>query len=251
MELTAHAKVEASDIEDSQPAIVKRARHNWTTEQRLTLAVLASYGNDWRQLTSVFNRFHRSDLRRCGGLRTAVVATQYHDMRHWFDAAGAAKKLHTTLSPYDRSKRVSRARLEKEANEIGIALKTTGCKRKRADPTYDDRTDFLPSQSDDESRETPHLQTGQDITFHPKTPLKANSKQQANGLLTPPDSGERKKIRLTTDKRLARIGFRAFTAKTQGTYTPALGIRAGAFLNSPTIPLARDLEATKFREEAL
>ena len=246
-------------------------KHRWTVEQRITLAMLAeSYTNKWDELTLVFNYWHRNDLRRCGGLRRAVVCTQYRDMKTKFNAAAALRKLQDSLSPYDRSSLASLGALEKKANEIGIRLeakestdisnqsripndhdKSGRQKRKRANPIDDSRTDFLPDYSGDESGAVTDLRPLRGLVHLPKTPTKNNSQQERNGLLTPPDSRERKMPRFTNDKRLAGIGFRAFTAESQGAYSSALGIRAGAFLNRPNIPLARDLSITKYREEAL
>lgn len=246
-------------------------RHRWTVEQRITLAMLAeSYTNNWDDLTLVFNHWHRSDLRRCGGLRRAVVYTQYHDMRTKFDATAALRKLQDSLSPYDRSSLVSLGGLQKKANEIGIRLEAKGStdisnqswilnehdkpgrrKRKRANPIDDSRTDFLPDYSNDESGPAGDSRLLRGLVHLPKTPTRNNSQQEHNGLLTPPDSRKRKMPRPTIDKRLAGIGFRAFTAESQGTYSSASGIRAGAFFNCPDIPLARDLDLTRYREEAL
>ena len=246
-------------------------KHRWTVEQRITLAMLAeSYTNNWDELTLVFNHWHRSDLRRCGGLRRAVVYTQYRDMRTKFDATAALRKLQDSLSPYDRSSLASLGGLQKKANEIGIRLETKGStdilnqsripnehdkpgrqKRKRANPIDDSRTDFLPDYSGDENGTAADLRHLSGLVHLPKTPTRNNSQQERNGLLTPPDSRKRKLPRLKVDKRLAGIGFRAFTAESQGTYSSASGIRAGAFLNCPNIPLARDLNLTRYREEAL
>ena len=246
-------------------------KHSWTVQQRLTLTMLAeSYSNNWDELTSVFNNFHKSDLRRCGGLRRVVVVTQYHDMRRKFDAAAALRQLQITLSPYERSSLASLDGLEKKAKEIDIQLKAKGSidvsnksgiadkhdnpvhrKRKRANPKDDSRTDFLPSESDNEERTGAGLQMVQGVTHLPETPTKINGKRQYDGLLTPPDSKKRKLPSLTAAKRLADIGFRAFTAESQRTYSSALGIRAGAFRDCPDIPHARHLSVTKYREEAL
>ena len=246
-------------------------KHRWTVEQRITLALLAdSYSNKWDELTLVFNHWHRNDLRRCGGLRRAVVCTQYRDMRSKFNAAAALRKLQDSLSPYDRSSLASLDALQKKGNEIGIRLvakestdvlqrsrihndhdKPGRQKRKLANPIDDSRTDFLPDYSGDESGAVADFQPLPGLVHLPKTPTRNNSQQERNGLLTPPDSRKRKMPRLTNDKRLAGIGFRAFTAESQGAYSSALGIRAGAFLNCPNVPLARDLSITKYREEAL
>lgn len=237
-------------------------KHSWTLEQRVTLVILAeSYTNSWDELTSVFNEFHKKDLRRCRGLRRVVVVTQYHDIKRKFDATTALKQLQATLSPYARSTLVSRDALEKKAKDIGIQLKAkvstdvmieSGIpnehhnseyrKRKHANLMDDSRTDFLPDEPGDEDG------TVAGVTHFPQTPTK---KQQYNGLLTPPDSKKRKLPSATAAKRLAEIGFRAFTAESQGTYSPALGIRAGAFRDFPDIPLAQHLSVTKYREEAL
>ena len=241
-------------------------KHRWTVEQRLTLTMLAeSYSNKWNELTKVFNHAHKSDLRRCGGLRVAVVNTQFNDMRRKIDAVAALRRVQATLSPYDRTSLVSPAVIEKKAEEVGIQLIARrptdtssrgnltdddaqgGQKRKRFDPYDDRRTDFLP---DNPIRIAPGLQTLRDLPLTPKTPTKIDANQHYS-LLTPPDSRERKIPRLITNKRLASIGFRAFTTASQGTYTPSLGIRAGGFLNCPKIPLAHDLEVSRYREEAL
>lgn len=254
-------KVEVNDLdlEDTQPSTVKPApkalsdgsrdetptptyKHSWTVEQRLTLAMLADpYSNNWNEKTSVFNHVHKSDLRCL--LRRVVLVTQWHHMkRKNFDAATSLKKMQATLSPYDRSKLVSRHVLEKKALDIGIKLTAReltdtsiqsrmsdkhyapGCKRKRVDLLDDTRTDFLPDPPEEENQIVSTLQTGHGLTLLPKTPTKFNGKKQQTGLLTPPDSRERKKQCLTADKRLAQIGFRAFTVGSQGTYS-SLGIR--------------------------
>ncbi|CAD6589678.1 MAG: hypothetical protein ASARMPRED_004166 [Alectoria sarmentosa] len=259
-ESNAAIKVEVCDVdlEDGQDSGAKPARralsdgsrddtpsltykHKWSVQQRLTLTVLGdSYANNWKEKTAVFNHFHRADFARVGGLRRAVVNTQYNDMRKYFNASDALKKLQTILSPYERSKLASRPLLERKALDIGIQLDAkgptdssnrsrmsdkpldAGRKRKRADLIEDARTDFL---SDHEIQTGSHLPTVYSLTFLPKTPTKPNGKQQNKGLLTPPDSRERKTIRLTADKRLAQIGFRAFTTQSQGTYSSVQGIR--------------------------
>lgn len=246
-------------------------KHSWTVQQRLTLTMLAeSYSNNWDELTSVFNNFHKSDLRRCGGLRRVVIVTQYHDMRRKFDAAAALRQLQVTLSPYERSSLATLGGLETKAKEIGIQLKAKGStdvliksgipnkhnnpghrKRKHANPRDDSRTDFLPDEYDNENRKATDLQMIQSVTHLPRTPTKINANKSYNGLLTPPDSKKRKLPSITAAKRLADIGFRAFTAESQGTYSSTLGIRAGAFRDCPGIPLARHLSVTKYREEAL
>ena len=245
-------------------------KHRWTLPQRITLAMLAeNYSNSWDDITSVFNRFHVSDLRKCGGLRSSVVYTQYRHIRRYFDLEAALRQLQATLSPYERTKLASRAHLEQKAVEIGVQLiekKLTdiSCqgglsgrhdvlgrnKRKRVDILDDAKTHYLPDETDNEDRSGFDVHTVQGLTAA-KTPTKATGKQQQNGLLTPPDSRQRKIPRLTLEKKLARIGFRAFTSQTQGTYSSALGIRAGAFLNCSDIPLAADRSATEYREEAL
>ena len=224
---------------EDTPAFIHK--HKWTVEQRLTLALLAEfYSNDWNEKTTVFNRFHRSHIRR-GGLRRAVVHAQWIHMRNWFDATDSLRKLHATLSPYDRLEMASRPVLEKQALDIGIKLNATKAtnssnrttmsdtqdipdlKRKRAE------TDFLPN---DYRQTVSHSQTVHGLTILPKTPTKTHERQRDNGLLTPPDSRGRKVQRLTVDKKLARIGFRASTAQSQGTYCSVLGIR-GMCIQSP------------------
>ena len=243
MESWSPVKVEVTNlnIEDEQPSTVKHAakalsdgsreesptlsyKHRWTTQQRLTLAALAEiYSNNRSEKTAVFNHFHRSDFRGSGGLRKAVVATQFHTMRK--------------RCSYDRPKLASQPGLEKAALDISIQLSLkkatassnritisnphnrSGCKSKR------DRTDFLPDRSDDDNQTASHVEKLHSLTLLPKTPTKRNGKRQESALLTPPDSRERKIPRLTVDKKLARIGFRASTTKTQGTYSSVLGIR--------------------------
>lgn len=219
-------------------------RHRWTVEQRLTLMMLAeSYDNDWHELTSVFNQCYKSDLQHCGGLRSAVVYTQWRDMRKYFDAAASLRKLQAAMSPYDRSQLISPTELERKAYDIGVQLNAKvptdslqrirmsdkhdapGRKRKRADLIDDAATDFLSHRSDSESQKGFSLHTVHGPTLITKTPTKSNCKPDNPGLLTPPDSRERKKPRLTANKRLAQLGFRAFTAQSQGNYSSILGIR--------------------------
>lgn len=255
-------KVEVNEvnIEDGQPSTIESAskalsdgsreespsykQHTWTVEQRLTLNMLGEYSNHWKDKTAVFNHFHKSDLRNRGGLRRAVVNTQYNDMRKKFDPADALKKLQATLSPYDRMKLASRPALERKAKEIGIRLNAKwptnsstlgtifdkhdaqGHKRKRADPIDEARTDYLSHRSQSGSQTPSHPRAVHEYHLAPpKTPTKMYGQQRDNGPLTPPDSRRRKVPRLNADKRLAHIGFRAFTAQSQGTYSSILGIR--------------------------
>ena len=230
------AKALSDGSRDETPT--QRYRHTWTTEHRLTLAILAEcYSNKWSEKTYVFNHFHRADLRRCGGLRQAVIFTQYNDMRRWFNAAENLLRLQATLAPYERSKLASQPGLEKAALDIGILLSSkkatassnrimvanphnrSRCKRKR------DRTDFLPERSDEENQTTSHVGNLQSLTLLPKTPTKRNGKRQEAALPTPPDSKKRKIPQPTVHKKLARIGFRAVTVQTQGMYSSVLGIR--------------------------
>ena len=205
--------------------------------------------NTWDDLAAVFNNYHKSDLRR-GRLRTVVVAAQFCDMqRKNFDAAAAYRQLQPTLPSYERSVHLTRLQLEKKANEIGIVLTTKGpTKRKRVDLNDDSGTDFL---SDNGNQKMLDSQPTIDLTLRPETPTKGPNQKQSNGLLTPPDSKRRQIGTFTVDKKLAQIGFRASTSQSQGSFDSALGIRAGAFLNSPTIPLAQNLAEARYRAEAL
>ena len=207
-------------------------KHRWSVEQRHTLAMLADrYQNNWEEITSVFNNVHKSDLQRSGargGLRKVVICAQWNHMKKYMDIAASVKKSQATLSPYDRSK------LVKKANDVGVQLKarkpmdssenSPGHKRKRADTIDDGRTIPLSNPSDDEGQRVFDMQTVPGLTL-PMTPRHSNGKAQDNGLRTPPDSRQRKVSRLTADKRLAVIGFRAFTPQSQGKYSSALGIR--------------------------
>lgn len=263
MDTNDQIKVEVNDIdlEDRQPSPIEPAsralsdgsreespnykQHTWTVEQRLTLNMLGRYSNNWNDKTAVFNRFHKSELRNHGGLRRAVVNTQFNDMRRKFDPVAALKKLQATLSPYDRMRLATHAALERKADEIGIRLNAkrptddSGLgmlsdthngqrhKRKRADLIDEARTDYLSDRSINRSQTPLPLQTTHEpyLLAPPKTPTKNHGQQRNDGLLTPPDSGVRKLDRLTADKRLAPLGFRAFTAESQGTYSSILGIR--------------------------
>ena len=242
-------------------------RHTWTVEQRLTLSMLAqSFSNDWDEKISVFNHFHKSQLPR-GGFRSRVVYTQYRDMvSRRFDAAAASEKLKTTLSPYERSTLATEAALEKKAREIGVNLNVRGptdtsvrsrmsdkhdvperptLKRKRADTIDDGRTDFLPDQPEDDSQKFFQQQPVYSFSLHPKTPTKANAKQ-GEGLLTPPDSGWPKRQRLTANKRLAQIGFRALTTQSQGTYSSTLGIRGELLIvSSKTFAMCQSIQLAR------
>lgn len=236
-----------ANLENSQPLTVKRARkalsdgsradtpsptykHRWTIEQRQTLAMLAnSYGNSWDEITSVFNNIHKPDLQRRGargGLRKVVVLAQWNHMKKFMDVAASVKKSQATSSPYDRSK------LVKKANDIGVRLRAKGLiddppgrKRKRADTIHVRGTISPPGPSGIESKGVFDTQTTHGLTLLPMTPKQSNGKPQDHGLLTPPDSSERKDLRLTSDKKLAPIGFRAFTPESQGKYSLARGIR--------------------------
>ena len=246
------AKALSDGSRDETP--VHTYKHRWTVEQRVTLAILGErYTNNWDDITCVFNRCHRSELRKCGGLRKAVVYAQLRDMRKKFNLEAALRNL------------ASRAHLEQKAIEVGVQLEPKSptdfsyrggfCdrhrnKRKRDDSSDDSRTDYLPDDLDNGIRTGFDPQTMNCLTL-PKTPTKIAGKQEYNGLLTPPDSRDRKIPRFTLEKKLARIGFRAFTSQTQGTYSSALGIRASAFLNCSDIPLAADRSETRYREEAL
>ena len=241
MESRIPVKVEVTNLnsEDEQPLTVRptakalsdgsrdgtptrKYRHKWTKAQRTTLAILAeNYSNKWREKAAVFNYFHRYDLRGSGGLREVVVATQFHHIRKSYS--------------YDRPKLASHLGLEKAALHIGIHLQRatagsnpitianphnrSGCKRKR------DRTDFLPDRSDDENQTASHVENLPSLTLLPKTPTKQTAKQPGTALLTPPDSKKRKMPQPIIHKKLARIGFRAVTAQTQGKYSSVLGIR--------------------------
>lgn len=207
-------------------------RHHWTFEQRLTLTSLAeAYGNDWERVTSDFNHVHNTELRK------AVVVAQYHQLRRTrLDTAAPLRKTQTT-----------RRRPSNDSIPDRLSDRHDGSRRKRkfVDSADDHRTDHMPDKSDKESRTTPDMQTVYGLTLLPRTPTKAN------GLTTPPDSRKRKIPRLTIDKHLANIGFRASTAESQGRFTTALGIRAGAFSNYSEVPLATDLNSTTYEQEAV
>ncbi|KAL6716389.1 hypothetical protein ACLMJK_005955 [Lecanora helva] len=261
---------------DDYTAVKRRSSNAWTSNQRVTLAWLASFENPMRDLAKVFNASFREELPTDQGLSEAAVSSYWYCLRLTPDEeeALAALKGQTSSSTASNLPSITRRLFRKIANDLGIQLvdrpagsgprpsratnvsKISKKKRKVAD------TDV--SSSDEDSLvmlETP--------STHPQTPKRSRFEEPSKYYASPPPSSQKpvKQVNLTTlrapqtlkprknndaitSQRLARLAYRSWSPLSYTSYNAMAGFRAGMFPDaSKTIPQVP--EPDTFREYAL
>lgn len=245
--------------------------NKWTIYQHLTLAYLVrSYINSWKDRTVVFNKYFSRELRNPSGLSSAALAAMSYDMQRGITGKDAMKLLRETAFSFDTL--VDQDSIERTATELGINLikRSVGALSTGAQPTkqqrgakrkavvLDEDTDFLsePESAPQIPNKRQHCEPA------PQTPDRHTYLGAHNGLLTPPATVSRQPVLTTnklsaeidqpwipTPKRLPPVAYRAFSSRSQGSYSKEQGFCAGAFLGSD-VPLPPNPQIQEYIDEA-
>ena len=251
--------------------IKPRRCHKWTVSHHLTLAFLVrSYENPWQDITDVFNKYFSRELRKPNRLSSSAVASMHHDMQRGITGKDAMKLLRETAFSFTTEPTiVDQKSIERTANKLGIHLieRLLGApsrgtqplkKAKRKAAVLDEETDFL---SEGESApQSPNKRQHREPA--PQTPDRQSHLGARNGLLTPPATVSQQPVltpsRLSitmnqpwipTPKRLPPVAYRAFSSRSQGSYSKEQGFCAGAFVGSD-VPLPPDPQSQEYIDEA-
>ena len=239
--------------------IQRKPPHKWTISHHVTLVFLARYyENSWKDITHVFNEYFSSEIRNPNRLSSAALASMYNDMTRGVTGKDAMKLLQTTAFSFNTEPtRVDQDLLEQTATELGIQLikrppgslfkgikppkKQRRAKRKAVELEED--TDFL-SERESTPRPPKKRQHPEPL---PQTPDSRNNLGARNGLLTPPATVSQPSV--VTQKFLPPVAYRAFSSKSQGSYSKGQGFCAGAFVGSH-VPLPPNPQSQEYLDEA-
>lgn len=239
--------------------ITLKPSHRWTTEQHITLAFLVRvYNNSWNDKRLVFNSFFSSELRNPKGLSSAALSAMSYDMQRGITGKNAMQLLRETA--FDFAKKptlVDQDSIERTATELGIHLikRSLGAlsrgtrspkmqrRTKRKAAVLDEDTDFL---SEHESApQAPNKRHHREPA--PQTPGRQSDLAAHNGLLTPPATVSKPPV--LRPKWLPPVAYRAFSSRSQGSYSKQQGFCAGSFVDSD-VPLPPDPLSQEYIEEA-
>ena len=238
--------------------IERKPRHQWTVSQHVTLVFLARfYENHWKEITNIFNAYFSSELKNPDGLSSGALVAMYYDMNRGRTGKVAMKLIRETAFPFvTESTYVDKNAIEQTATELGIRLLErplralpTGLKPPKKPRTVKRKavvledTDFL-SENESARRASKMRQHPEPL---PQTPERHNHLGARDGLLTPPGTSSQQSI--PTLKSLPPVAYRAFSSKSQGSYSTEEGFRAGAFVDSE-VPLPPEPRSQEYTEEA-
>ena len=246
-------------------------RHRWSVAQHVTLAFLdRTYTNSWNDKRAVFNSYFSSDLRNPRGLSSAALSAMLYDMQKGITGKLAIKLLKQTAFSFDTPPTlVNQGSIERTAIELGIhlikrspeALSTATQQRKQQRKAKRKAVALDESLSESESApRTPKKR--QHCEPAPQTPHRQSCLGVRNGLLTPPATVGRDPVltpnRLPatinqpwppTHRHLPLVAYRAFSTRSQGSYSEERGFCAGAFVDSD-VPLAPDPQSQEYIDQA-
>ena len=245
--------------------------HKWTTCQHLTLAFLVrSYINSWKDRTVIFNKHFSSDLRNRNGLSSGALSSMYHDMEGGRTGKEAWKILKATAFSFTtEATLVDQDLIQRTANELGIHLikRFPGALSIGTQPHKQQRKAKRKAvaldESLSESESTPRVpKKRQHCGPAPQTPDRQSYLGARNGLLTPPATVSSHPVLAPnplpaiinqpwppTPKRLPLVAYRAFSTRSQGSYSKEQGFRAGAFVDSD-VPLPTNPQSQEYIDEA-
>ena len=225
----------------------------------MTLVFLArTYENSWQELKDVFNKRFLSELEHPNRLSSGALASMYYDIKRGITGKQAMKMLQETAFSFIRAPTlVDQDSIERTATKLGIHLikklpealskgpkpskKHRRVKRKAM--VLEEDTDFL---SERESTPRPPRKR-QHPRAIPQTPDSHNNLGARNGLLTPPATVSQPSV--VTQKFLPPVAYRAFSNKSQGSYSKGQGFCAGAFVGSH-VPLPPNPQSQEYLDEA-
>ena len=236
---------------DNYHAVTRGPLNQWTANQRVVLAYLASFDIAWREKTRIFNAFFRDEMPTESGLTQGAVNTMWHSMTLLPDEEAALSKLKGPCSSAKAVsfERLTRTLLERIANDLGIDL----VEKKLSSHVETTRTTtpspvFLKKRKlddidvhapDRESRKTYSMtQSPEELVSNtcPQTPEKILSPYPHDPYPTPPTSGKPvKRVRFTTPVSPSEVAaqlyrdsissdsdtlaFRAFSERSHGINT--------------------------------
>ena len=254
--------------------IQSKVNHRWTVNQHITLAFLIrAYQNSWKDLTNLFNEHFSSELQNPGRLTSAALASMYYDMQRGNTGKDAMKLLRETAFSFTTGPTlVDQDSMERTATKLGIHLikrspgaLSTGTQPpkqqhrvKRKAVVLDEDTDFLSERESAPRAPNKRQHRGP----APQTPDRHSYFGARNGLLTPPAtisqhpvltpnrlSATMNQPRIPPPKRLPPVAYRAFSSRSQGSYSEEQGFCAGAFVGSD-VPLPPNPQSQEYIEEA-
>ena len=246
---------------DDYTHIRQKPVHKWNSNQRVILAYLVLFGNSWKELRAVFNSCFKDDLASEAGLSSGALSSMHYCMELSEDEQNALALLKDAPSSTQSFSCESLAKLliKKAADDLNILLVP---RDSNVLPKATRHSKQLPPykalKSNDEDSAT--LQTGRKrkSSYPQQTPTKKRSQQPLNSLMTPPDSG--KVVKQTHDivgydvpqsRRLAVLGFRAFSKNLSMGTNASRGFVAGAFVEIPdNIPQPPDPQSHEYLEKA-
>ena len=129
------------------------------------------------------------------------------------------------------------------ASSIGIQPPKQQHSAKRKAPVIDENTDFL-SESEPAPRVPNKRQRPEPA---PQTPHRHGDRGAHNGLLTPPATSSKPPV--LRPKWLPPVAYRAFSSRSQGSYSKRQGFCAGSFVDSD-VPLPPDPQSQEYIDEA-
>ena len=251
--------------------ITPKPTHRWTIVQHITLAFLVRvYDNSWNDKRLVFNSFFSSELRNPKGLSSRALAAMSYDMQRGITGKDAMNLLRQTAFSFTTEPTVvDQESIERTANKLGIHLTERllgapfrGCQppknAKRNAAVLDEDTDFLSER--ESAPQAPNKRQHREPA--PQTPDRQSHLGARNGLMTPPATVSQQPVltpsRLSTTmnqpwiptpKRLPPVAYRAFSSRSQGSYSREQGFCAGAFVGSD-VPIPPDPQSQEYIEEA-
>ena len=253
--------------------LISKPSNKWTTAQYVTLSYLArTYQNEWKDLARVFNQRFQTELPTSDGLSAQALATMWYGIQRKTCGKTARELLHSTSASfsYTSSGLVDQTLIEKTAIDLSIQLikrvpeavvkspkpiKLHNTSRKRKvvqsdSNTSDKETSFSSIYSQTDS--PPSTPKRRRTRIFLETPEHSITRVSKNGLLTPLSSIKPSGQQSQPPKRqtLPHIAFRAFSEASQG-INSVNGFRAGAFVDTLTVPPPPSPDDPYYRDEVL
>lgn len=254
--------------------IEPKPRHTWTVPQHITLAFLIrAYQNSWKDLTNLFNEHFSSELQNPDRLSSGALSAMYYDMQRGITGKDAMNLLRETAFSFIKEPTlVDQDSIARTATKLGIHLikRSPGAlsrgtqppkqqrRTKRKAVVLDEDTDFL-----SERESAPRAPTKrQHRKPAPQTPDRHIHLGARNSLLTPPTTVSQQPVFtpnqlsatmnqswIPKPKRLPPVAYRAFSSRSQGSYSEEQGFCAGAFVGSD-VPLPPNPQSQEYMDEA-
>ena len=255
-------------------ALKRKPSNRWTPNQRVVLALLTSFKNDWKDITKIFNALFRDELPRKDGLsEDALRAMSYCVELRPAEVDALALLQAPSISTDGISfEAMARSWIERTAEALGIVLMhrnlgtpPRATKKIKAMSMIDitPQANLWSNEDDDGIQRSAKRKldtmlgtlakdhTHEPSEFYP-TPSNSSTRSLKAPNLTPPSPAHleaEKSYQVPRPKLLPSLGFRAFNECSMG-LNHANGFVAGQFVNSRSIPEAPHPRSASFLEEA-